>query len=127
MTAIDPFELSAYLDNELAPGRKHEIEIALSMNALLGSEFSALATADAAWRAAARTAAFVPKVRLTRRASLPQSWFAFSAALALLIAVRILPKLSDVLALGFLLHAVALVTCLIWINQMVEDRGALRD
>jgi anti-sigma factor RsiW len=124
MKFIEPAELSAYLDGELDPARAREVERALAEEPSLRAEFTALTQADAAWRTVARSGEFRPAVWLRYGRPPWASVPAAAAGVALLVAVRILPKLTDTLAWGFLLHGIALAIMVAWVIRLARG-GAL--
>ncbi|HEY1899297.1 MAG TPA: hypothetical protein VGG49_05855 [Steroidobacteraceae bacterium] len=115
MKPIEPEELSAFLDGELSSARMSEIEAALKRDPVLRAELSALARMDAAWQSAAGTSVFTPKVEFARRAAFIRPWLGIIGILVVLVAVRILPKFTDGLEFGFILHGVGLMVALAWI------------
>jgi len=115
MKPIEPEELSAFLDGELGGARAGEVKAALKSDPVLRAEFNALAEKDAAWQSAAGTSVFAPKVQLARHASSIRPWLGTAAILIVLVAVRMLPKLTDGLEFGFILHGIALVIALAWV------------
>jgi anti-sigma factor RsiW len=118
MNPIDPVELSAYLDGELSPARAREVETALASSPALRAELDALAEADKTWRAAARSAAFRPDVRL-RGATVPKVSICRTAgAAALLLAVRFLPKLAGALDVELIANGIALAIVIVWVIRM---------
>lgn len=125
MTPIDPIELSAYLDGELTAVRRQEIEEALAADSALCEEFNALARVDAAWRRAAKTAAFKVDVQLPARSVLAKNWLPAATVVTALVAVRLLSNLSDTLAWGFVLNTVALAGVLVWVTRMASEPAAL--
>lgn len=126
MTPIDPIELSAYLDGELTPARKQEIDEALAMDSALCEELNALARVDAAWRRAAMTAAFKADVQLPARSVFARNWLPAATVVMVLVAVRLLSNLSGTLALGFVLNSVALAGVLVWVTRMASEPAAVR-
>jgi anti-sigma factor RsiW len=116
MKPVEPEELSALLDDELPPARAREIEAQMQSDPALRDAYEALAGNDAAWRAAAATAAFAPAVQQGAK-----SWRPYAAVLALaaaLIVLRMAPKLLEAPQLGWLAHALALAALragLVWI------------
>lgn len=120
MKAIDPDELSAYLDGELDRERVLEIEAALNNDATLRAQLDDLASANRDWRVAARGAAFEPEVALA--AAYPTSnWSWLAMALLALIVVRLAPKLGDLFEWSLILHAAALCTTLPWVIRMARS------
>jgi anti-sigma factor RsiW len=122
MKPVESAEISAFLDGELSSARASEVEAALKADSALRAEFNALARMDAAWRSVASTSVFAPKVKLARNARLVRPWLGTAAILIVLVAVRILPKLTDALEFGFVLHGIGLVIVLAWVIRMT--RGA---
>lgn len=125
MNPIEPAELSAYLDGELSPERAQEVEAALASSPALRTELKSLAADDARWRAAACSAAFRPDVRLPRARALGVRAGPTLLAVALLLGVRLLPKLVGTLTLALILNALALTVIMAWVLAMLrstEDR-----
>ncbi len=120
MNPIDPAELSAYLDGELSPVRAREIEAAVMASPALRAELDALSKADDTWRSAARSAAFPPHVRLPRAAASRASIYRIVGAVALLLAVRIVPKLADSLDWELIANGIALAVVVAWAIHMTR-------
>ncbi len=118
MKPVEPAELSAYLDGELEPARAREVQQALEHEPSLRAEFETLNRLDGAWRAAAGSAAFQPRVRLPRGAAASPTLLAGASAIAVLVALRVIPKLTDALGLGLLLHGIALSLILAWLVRL---------
>jgi anti-sigma factor RsiW len=111
MSTIDPAELSALIDGELSPGRAAEVREAIDRDPALRAELARLRDLDAAYRAAASSAAFTPAVSLpAERSSSPA---ALALALAALLLLRFLPPLLDAPILRVALDAVALAAILV--------------
>lgn len=112
MSRLDPPELSGFLDGELSLERMREIEEILASEPIARAELSSLTADDIAWRAAARAAAFRPKVslRLTRESAIVIG----SAALflALLLIAQSLMRWFDVLNFMLLFNGIALTVLL---------------
>jgi anti-sigma factor RsiW len=123
MKPVEPAELSAFLDNELDGVRAAEVEAALASDSALRAEFNAVARADAECRSAAGTAAFSPDVRLSAKALPSGPWYLTAAVVGVLVAVRMLPKFSDALEFGFVLHGLALVIVLAWVTWIARSAG----
>jgi anti-sigma factor RsiW len=121
MKPIEPSELSGYLDGELEPDRVLEVEAALANDPTLRADYQALANADSAWKSAAHSAAFAPNTQLPISKSWTGSPFAVAAILVLLVALRIAPKLADVVELGLILHAAALAVMIPWVVHMARE------
>lgn len=121
MNPIDPAELSAYLDGELSPARAREIETALMSSPALRAALDALTKADETWRTAARSAAFRPVVRLPG-AALPAkvSISRMAGVVALLLAVRFLPKLTGALDWELVANGIALAVVIAWVIHMIR-------
>jgi anti-sigma factor RsiW len=126
MTPIEAIEISAYLDGELSPTRAKELEAALANDPVLRAEFAALARQDRSWRATATSANFQPTVRLHQPSAGLQTTSApaLASALIILIAVRVLPKLTDTLSWGLLLHGAALAVIVGWVIHMTRGDRA---
>ena len=108
MNAIDPVELSAYLDGEVSAARAAEIRRALATDATLRAQFDRLKALDGKWRAAANSTAAKPVEAIVS----PKTDSRFVAALVLLLALRFLPKLGDVVVAAVVLHALVLIIVL---------------
>lgn len=122
MTPLEPGELSAYLDGELSLARMGEIEAMLATDAALASELQRLARSDAAWRAAASSAAFQPAP-----AAQPQvrsKGFAPGiVAVAMLFAVvTIAVKILGLLSLLLALNITAAILVLIGAAKLASDQ-----
>jgi anti-sigma factor RsiW len=126
MKPVELAEISAFLDGELSGARASEVEAALKNDSALRAEFNALAKMDVAWRSVASTSVFVPKVHLASNATLVRLWLGTAAILIVLVAVRILPKLTDALEFGFVLHGIGLVIVLAWVIRMTWGAGIAR-
>jgi anti-sigma factor RsiW len=122
MTPIDTAEISAYLDGELSAIRAEELEAAIANDPALRAELEALARQHSAWRGAASSANFLPTVRLEPPGAGLKSQTAPGIALALtvLIALRVLPKLTDSLGIGLVLHSLALAAIMGWLIHMTS-------
>jgi anti-sigma factor RsiW len=114
MEPINPEELSAYLDGELDAHRASQIKAAIENDAATRHAYQIMVEDDSAWRTAAQSAQFRPKIALPSR-TVPGSAVSICAALVLLLVVRALPKLSDALTWGLMLQGVALVAILVWV------------
>ena len=116
MKAIDAAELSAYLDDELDPTRRAEVEQALASDAALRAEFEQLRSHDAAWAAAASSAISEP-AKYTSSFAID---FRIVIGIVLLLALRFLPKLDDLVFWGIVIHAIMLVVVLTSIVRMIR-------
>jgi anti-sigma factor RsiW len=114
MEPINPEQLSAYLDGELDAHRAGQIKAAIENDAATRHAYQIIVEDDSAWRAAAQSAQFQPKIALPSRTALGSA-AAMCAALLLLLVVRALPKLSDALTWGLMLQGVALVAIMVWV------------
>lgn len=127
MNPVRPEELSALLDGELEPARARELKEQIATDAALRQEFEALSAADAAWRAAAGAAAFTPSVEMpTPRetatgAGVPGWLSALAVAAGILIALRIVLKLTGSEAWTFALPATLLA--LLWVGVVCLVRS----
>lgn len=63
MNGVDPAELSALLDGELPPDREAQVRAAMEADPALRAGYERLSRLDAAWSAAAASAAFRPQPR----------------------------------------------------------------
>jgi anti-sigma factor RsiW len=114
MEPINPEELSAYLDGELDAHGASQIKAAIENDAATRHAYQILVEDDSAWRAAAQSAQFRPKLALPSRTALG-SVVAMCAALLFLLVIRALPKLSDALTWGLMLQGAALVAIMVWV------------
>jgi anti-sigma factor RsiW len=119
---LEPHELSGLLDGELDPNRAAEVRRAVDADTELRAEFDHLSTLDRAWSLAAARAAFRPKVILpTSRGTPTRQAVALALSLAVLLAIRFLPKMMDFpLAFAVAAHApvlAGLIAGLIWTNR----------
>jgi hypothetical protein len=115
MEPITPQELSAYLDGELDDShRASQIRAAIENDAAIRHTYQIIAETDSAWRAAAQSARFRPKITLPSRTALGSA-VSMGAALLFLLMVRGLPKLSDTLTWGIMLQGVALGAMMVWV------------
>ena len=123
MTPADAEMLSALLDGELDAARAREVEMQIAADPALRRAFEALSAADAAWRAAAATAIFVPAITLPASEN-RLGWFAASAPLiAVLVLLRMAPKLIGPPVVGFGLHAIALAVLLAALIRLSRTGG----
>lgn len=126
MTPVLPEELSALMDGELDASRAREVEMQIANDPRLRAEFERLVEADERWRVAAASAAFSPTLRMPQHAAASPSSAAVVVALALgLTCLRMAPRWSDSLTLGFALHAAALallIVGLLWVAR-TDDAG----
>jgi anti-sigma factor RsiW len=116
MNAIDPAELSAYLDGEVSVARAAEIRRALATDATLRAQFDRLKSLDGEWTAVADSAVAKPVERVV---SLRMD-LRFVVALVLLLALRFLPKLGDLVVAAVVLHALVLIILLAVIVRVVR-------
>jgi anti-sigma factor RsiW len=114
MEPINSEELSAYLDGELDAHRAGQIKVAIENDGVTRNAYRIIVEDDSAWRAAAQSAQFQPKIALPSRTALGSA-VAMGAALVFLLVIRALPKLSDALTLGLMLQGVALVAIMVWV------------
>jgi anti-sigma factor RsiW len=114
MASINSEELSAYLDGELDAHRIRQINAAIENDAATRHAYQVLAETDFAWRAAAQSAGFRPKIVLPSHTALGSAVSMCTAILFLLV-VRALPKLSDALTWGLMLQGVALGAIIVWV------------
>ncbi len=104
MKPIDPAELSAYLDGELSPQRKLDVERALQADSALREELRSLTQLDTRLRRVAAEVRPVPPVQLDFETTMPKRAVAIMAVtVALLVAFRLIPKLLDADLLGSML------------------------
>jgi anti-sigma factor RsiW len=123
MKPVEPAELWAFLDGELDGVRAAEVEAALASNSELRAEFNTLARMDAEWRSAAAAAVFSPNVELSSRGVSARPWYLTVTVVVALVAVRMLPKFSDALEFGFILHGLALAIALAWVVRIARGTG----
>ena len=126
MNPVAPAELSAYLDGELEVVRSREVTTLLARDPILLGQLHALRAADDRWRAAAGTAVFSATVQLPARDTRAASWLGVAMLVVVLLAVRMLPKLSEASLWGVLLHGIALVVVLVWVARTARAGAALR-
>jgi anti-sigma factor RsiW len=124
MSDIEPHELSAYLDGELTADRAQAVAAALASDPALRAEYEALAGADATWRQTAQAATFQPYIRWPQKSicSIPAP--AAAALATILVVVKLAPHLTEGLALGLAVHALALAVALIgiaWVALPARD------
>ena len=93
MKRIDPSELSALLDGELAPERAAEVRQAIADDPALRREYEGLARLDDGLRAHAREAVFQPRVEIPQRRRGLRPHVAWIAPLLVImsLALRMLP------------------------------------
>jgi anti-sigma factor RsiW len=113
MKTIEPAELSAYLDGELNSDRASEVSAVIADDPTLRVAFDALATMDAAWKTAAKSAAFTPAIRLPTSRRLTDSRLVLAVVLALLVALRMAPILGEHIEWDLSLHVIALMIVLL--------------
>ena len=107
MTPLNPAELSAYLDGELSETRAREIAAMIAANPALLDELDMLGSEDAAWRAAARSAAFSPALRLQAGGDMVVSSKTIMVCVALFVAIAAVVRGFDSLAASLALNLVA--------------------
>jgi anti-sigma factor RsiW len=133
MTPLEPGELSAYLDGELGSERMREVENIIASDPIVRAEFDALASADRNWRASARSAAFHPKVDLSRASAAPSPRNAISmrgvfAFVAVLIIMQIVLRKIDIMTLTLALNGVAftlVLFCVISSSNQAAARNSI--
>ena len=93
MTRVDPSELSALLDGELAPERAVEVCQAIAADPELRREYEELARLDGDLRAHAQEAVFQPRVEIPQRCRGLRPHVAWIAPLLVImsLALRTLP------------------------------------
>ncbi len=113
MNGVDPAELSALLDGELPPERAAQVRAAIEADPGLRADYERLSRLDAAWSAAAASAAFRPQPRAIGRPSLR---FVARAACGLgaLLLVRFAPWFAPA-PLSPLLATAVLAAVLGWV------------
>ena len=119
MNAIDPAELSAYLDGELDAGRAAEIENAIAGDSTLQAEFERLQALDVEWTVAARTAMSPP----LQRTVIARFDAKVCIGIVLLIALRFLPKGDALFFWSILLHAAVFTAVLVWVVRVARSDG----
>jgi len=115
MNPIDPAELSAFLDGELEAARAKEVASAIASDPALRTEFERLRKADTGWSAAARSAISRPTIFLASRTTFSSFYMRVVTGAMVLLSLRILPKLNDAVAWGFVLHSIVLIALLTWV------------
>ncbi|MBE3099940.1 MAG: hypothetical protein IMZ44_22710 [Planctomycetes bacterium] len=113
MNGVDPAELSALLDGELPPDRAAQVRAAIEADPALRADYERLSRLDAAWSAAASSAAFRPQPRAIGRLSLRFVARVACGLLALLL-VRFAPWFTPA-PLSSLLAAAVLAVVLGWV------------
>ena len=104
MKPIDPAEVSAYLDGELNPERKLDVERALQADSALREELHSLTQLDTRLRRVAAEVHPAPPVQLDFETTMPKRAVVIMAVIvALLVAFRLIPKLLDADLLGSML------------------------
>lgn len=125
MNPVQPEELSALLDGELDTRRTAEVERQIAADPQLQAEFELLAGLDEDWRAAARTAAFAPEVRIPA-AGRWNGW-ALTLAVAIgLVGVRAGVRLIEPVVIAFAFQALVLAAVLagvVWLGWTQEQDG----
>ena len=111
MTPVQPEELSALIDGELDPRRAEEVEMQIAADPHLRATFEALRDLDARWRAAARSGAMAPQVRLPAPV-LRMGWMWRLAVAAALVGVRVAMRMVDASAIAYALQGLVLVLVL---------------
>lgn len=125
MIPVQPEELSALIDGELDPRRAAEVEMQIAADRELRVTFEALRDMDDRWRAAARTIAFVPQVRLPARATW-NGWFMALAVTIALVGVRAAVRVIDTTTIGFafqILVLAAVLARIAWLERKDARRG----
>jgi anti-sigma factor RsiW len=119
MIPVQPEELSALIDGELDPQRAAEIKMQMAADPELRAAFDALRDLDGRWRRSARTAAFVPQVRLPTRAKWNSRLMILAVAVAL-VGVRAAVRMIDTAMIGVALQFIVLVAMLariVWLER----------
>jgi anti-sigma factor RsiW len=125
MIPVQLEELSALIDGELDPRRAAEVEMQIAADRELRAAFEVLRDLDDRWRASARTAAFVPQVRLPARARWNGRFMTLAVAIAL-VGVRAAVRMIDTTTIGFAFQFLVLVAVLariIWLERKDARRG----
>ncbi|MDT8429518.1 MAG: hypothetical protein RQ757_12220 [Pseudomonadales bacterium] len=120
MKAIEPAELSGYLDRELSEERMLEVQTAIATDSHLCAEFEKLKSAHLGWQTAARYAAFKPEIHLSRPGLWLPAPLTLGVALVLMLVLRFAPKLSDMILPGIILHLLALAIILPWVVKLAK-------
>ncbi|MDB5676537.1 MAG: hypothetical protein JWM65_3519 [Sphingomonas bacterium] len=107
MTPLNPAELSAYLDGELSETRAREVAAMIAASPALLDELDMLGSRDTAWRAAARSAAFRPALRLRAAGDTAVSGKTIMVCIALFVAIAAVVRGFDNLAVSLVLNLVA--------------------
>ncbi|HEY6456849.1 MAG TPA: hypothetical protein VIY90_16360 [Steroidobacteraceae bacterium] len=121
MKPIDPVELSGFIDGEMTEERSQEIRQLAANTQSLREELESLSRTDSRWCAAARSAAFRVEIRLHRERLLAISAVQAALLVAILLAVRFLPKLMHTLSLGLALNGIALAIVIAWVITLAQE------
>jgi anti-sigma factor RsiW len=114
MKSIQPEELSGYLDGELAPERRREVERALASDAELREQYESLQALDAQCREVATDTQFVPVVSMPSQRTVSKRWLAGPVTVvAFLVALRLTPKLIDAEFAGWIVANAVVLTVLL--------------
>ena len=111
MIPVQPEELSALIDGELDPQRTSELKAQIAADPALRASFEALRDLDNRWRAAARTAAFIPQIRPPAPARW-NGWLTAVAVAAALVGMRIAVRATDTTTTELAVQALVLAAVL---------------
>ena len=123
MSTVRPEELSALLDGELDPQREREVRAQLATDPALSRELESLRRLDAQWATAGAAARFVPTVSLPTNAVAREVRWPVAALLLILLPIRLVSKMIDGPAMGWILNGIALAFVLtVMILLLRNDR-----
>ena len=120
---VEPFEISALIDDELDPTRAAEVRAAIEQDPVLHTQFARLAEANHTWAAAARSAQFMPSVPRYALAPSPRRAYVWVLTLLtiLLVAGRCATKFATLEPPpGMLIHTLMLAAVsavVVWITH----------
>ena len=125
MTPLNPAELSAYLDGELSETRAREVAAMVAANPALLDELDMLGNQDAAWRVAAGAAAFRPALRLQGAGDMAASGRTIMVCVALFLAIAVVVRGFDNLAVSLVLNLVAAALISIGVYVLARSDPAM--
>lgn len=120
MKPVEPEELSALLDGELAAGRAQEVIRLIEADPALRQEYEALGKLDARLKESAHRSAFSPSVAFPGQHD-RQFWPSLAVGLLLMMMLRIAAKLIDPLPLAFGLNAIGFILLLGFLLRLAGE------
>ncbi len=129
MSIVRPEELSALLDGELDPQRECEVRAQLATDAALSDELESLRRLDARWRTAGASARFAPATFRPRNDLATEVRWVLASLVLILLPIRLISKMLDTQATGWILNCVALALVL-WVMIVLlrnDRRPAIGD